>query len=551
MLSFAQLSQRLASIASKILPLFRYVSTLILVALTYLGTGTLAESMATPATPSYAVWWPSGVSLGAMLTFGYRVWPGVAAGCLLFTHFFSPAGIDFRAAFSDVMEALTGAFLARRFLGKSNPLKKVSLLLKYICLAVICAPFVGSTLAFSIGHLTGNWPLGNYKWLAWGLENIIGSLVLSTTILAFFDASLRPHQVRPLRILEAAFLFTGLIAMAEMTFGNWLALTVKRYPLEFLCTPFLVWASLRFGPLCASSAITLLSVICVSGTARGFGPFASTTPFEAVHLVQTYVATNAILSLLTAALTVEREEANASLSRSNLELERFAYLASHDLQEPLRTISTFCTLIERRCRERADSTLNEYLELVVNAAKRMHDLINSLLSYSRVGKKVEIQMVEAEEALDLVLRDLRTSVTEAKAEIRFQKLPAIKADSHLLALLFQNLISNSIKFNTSSPPRVWISATKIREQWQFKVQDNGIGIDAKYFKKIFGLFERLVPSSSRYPGTGLGLAVCKKIVEEHGGRIWVESRVGEGACFYFTFPCNIVEGGRTPSRKMG
>jgi signal transduction histidine kinase len=519
----------------RVYPLLRYLLLLVVIALAIVGSGTWAVSMGLPQAPSFAIWWPSGIAVGAMLVFGYRVWPGIVAGCLIFTST-STEGMDFGAAIADLSEAISTTFLTRYFLGKANPLRKATHLFKFFFLAAVCGPVIGSTIGWGFGQLTARWDGTAYEWFAWVLENMVAIMILSPTLISWCEDFPNVREIRLPRLIEAAFLGIALVSVGEIVFGNWFPLLVRNYPLEFLCTPFLAWASLRFGSLGASSAVTLLTIICLHGTANGFGPFGSMPPLEAIHLIQTYVATNALLCLLTAGIVAEREAANLRLSRSNIELQRFAYLASHDLQEPLRTISSFCTLIQRQCRELTNAQLDEYTGLVVGAAKRMHELINSLLDYSRVGKKVSIQRVDVTEIIETVLQNLRATILETKAEVRYLKLPLIQADPNLLALLFQNLISNAIKFNASQPPKVWVSGAQIRDQWHFKVEDNGIGIDPQYFEKIFRLFERLIPSSSPYPGTGLGLAVCKKIVEEHGGRIWVESTSGSGASFYFTLP---------------
>jgi len=224
------------------------------------------------------------------------------------------------------------------------------------------------------------------------------------------------------------------------------------------------------------------------------------------------------------------------VERSNVELQRFAYVASHDLQEPLTAIESHVELLARRYRGRLDDDADEFIGFVVDGVQRMHTLINDLLCYSRVGTRIEPRKpTPAREALDRALDNLRAAIEESGAVIECGDLPIVVANAAQLVQVFQNLIGNAIKFRGDEPPHVVISAEKTGNEWVFCVSDNGIGIAPEHFDRIFQAFERL-HSRDKYPGSGIGLAVCKKIVERHGGRIWVESRLGEGSKFCFTLP---------------
>ena len=236
--------------------------------------------------------------------------------------------------------------------------------------------------------------------------------------------------------------------------------------------------------------------------------------------------------------TYERELAERAneLARSNAELERFAYVASHDLQEPLRMVGSFTQLLAKRYRGRLDSDADEFIGFVVDGVNRMQSLITDLLEYSRVGRTTKpFGPADLDDALARALANLRGAVQESGALIEQAPLPRVWGDSTQLLRLFQNLIGNAIKFRSTDSPRVKISAESVGDHWVISVRDNGIGIDPGYFERIFVLFQRL-HDRSRYPGTGIGLAVCKKIVELHGGTIWLESQPGQGACFRFTMP---------------
>lgn len=230
------------------------------------------------------------------------------------------------------------------------------------------------------------------------------------------------------------------------------------------------------------------------------------------------------------------------LRRSNEELEQFAYVASHDLQEPLRMVTSYLQLIEQRYKEHLDADGHEFIAFAVDGASRMKALINDLLTYSRVQRSTrEFEMVQGEQVINRVLDNLSVRIQETGAQITRDPLPVLYGDEGQLMQLFQNLISNAIKFCRDDPPTVTINVKRKGKEWVFAVRDNGIGIEPQYLERIFIIFQRL-HNRSRYPGTGIGLAICKKVVERHGGQIWVESEFGVGSTFYFTLPA--VEGSK-------
>jgi PAS domain S-box-containing protein len=224
------------------------------------------------------------------------------------------------------------------------------------------------------------------------------------------------------------------------------------------------------------------------------------------------------------------------LARSNAELEQFAYVASHDLQEPLRMVTGFVGLLERRYGQQLGPEADEYIAFAVEGAHRMQGLINDLLTYSRVGTRGhEFRQVDVADAVAEALLNLRVAIEESHADVRCGKLPTVGADRRQVVQLFQNLIGNAVKFHGESPPKVRIGARRDANGWRFYVQDNGIGIAPQHTDQVFVIFGRL-HSREAYPGTGIGLAICKKIVERHGGRIWVESKPGHGSTFWLTLP---------------
>ena len=229
------------------------------------------------------------------------------------------------------------------------------------------------------------------------------------------------------------------------------------------------------------------------------------------------------------------EKAEA-LARSNQELQQFAYVASHDLQEPLRTINSFVKLLEKRYKGQLDEDADTFIGYIVDGSVRMQALIKDILALSRAGSRtLELRPIDVNDVLDRMLEGMQMTLVDAEAEVTHDTLPTVQADATQLSQLLQNLISNAVKFRSEAAPRIHVSAHRSNGAWRFAVQDNGIGIRAGFQDQIFEVFRRL-HSRSAYAGTGMGLAICKKIVERHGGRIWVESEEGQGATFFFTVP---------------
>ncbi len=223
------------------------------------------------------------------------------------------------------------------------------------------------------------------------------------------------------------------------------------------------------------------------------------------------------------------------LERSNHELEQFAYVASHDLQEPLRAISGCVEILELRYAPQLDARAHELIAHAVAGVGRMHELIEDLLDYSRVRLGGAFEPVSAETALGAALSQLESAVEKTGAVVEHGELPTVQADPTQLVQLLQNLIGNALKYRGTTAPRIKVSALRAKLMWVFAVSDNGIGIEPQYFERIFSIFQRL-HTREEYPGTGIGLAICRRIVEQAGGSIWINSELGKGSTFYFSLP---------------
>jgi signal transduction histidine kinase len=232
----------------------------------------------------------------------------------------------------------------------------------------------------------------------------------------------------------------------------------------------------------------------------------------------------------------ERQHREVKLQQANEDLRQFAYVTSHDLQEPLRAVTTYVELLAQRLHGQLTAETQALMGYVLEGAQRMRALIVDLLAYSRVERQdVEMTATDGEAVLEQALRDLRLTIAESGAVVTHDPLPTVVTVPGQLKQVVENLLSNAVKFRGPEPPRIHLSAQRHGPEWVFSVRDNGIGLDAKYAQRIFQMFQRL-HTRREYPGTGIGLAICKKIVERHGGRIWVESAPGQGATFYFTLP---------------
>jgi PAS domain S-box-containing protein len=268
----------------------------------------------------------------------------------------------------------------------------------------------------------------------------------------------------------------------------------------------------------------------------------------------TIVGASKILRDITARKHAEGERARlfADVQRVNAELQQFAYTVSHDLNQPLRTITYFTTMLAQHYPDTLDAEADEYLTFIRNGAQRLQQMLADLLAYTRLGGAVpQVTAVDCEALLAQVLSDLRLAIKESQAAITHGPLPTVAGDATRLTQVLQNLLDNALKFRGAAPARVHLAARRTESGWEFAVRDQGIGLDPAQSERIFQVFQRLHPRSA-YPGTGMGLAICKRIIEQYGGRLWVDSRPGAGATFYFTLgqAPQHVDGTGSPKRGL-
>ncbi|MFX0072331.1 MAG: ATP-binding protein [Candidatus Hermodarchaeota archaeon] len=237
---------------------------------------------------------------------------------------------------------------------------------------------------------------------------------------------------------------------------------------------------------------------------------------------------------------IEFNEIMEDLRRSNEDLQQFAYVASHDLQEPLRAIVSFSQLLEEKYQDKIEKDGKEFIDFITDGAKKMNTLIKDLLLYSRITTHAKpSELTNLKTIIEDAMFNLHEAIKESGAVITYDEMPVLKVDRTQFIQLFQNLISNAIKFRREEPPVIHIGVKRLNNEWLFTIKDNGIGIESKYFDKLFNIFYRL-HTKEEYPGTGIGLPICKKIVQRYGGKIWVESELSKGSTFYFTiFPKKI------------
>jgi signal transduction histidine kinase len=509
----------------------------------YIATGLLGLSLAVINASATPVWMPTGVALAGMLVLGVRSWPMILASAFVVNlitsgNAFTSLGI----AVGNTAEAVAACWLLTRFAAGRRAFDRPATVFRMVPL-VLAACAVSASVgvaALVLGGTAGPAAIVSI-WTTWWLGDAMGAIVACPLLVLWAnDPRVRWNLAYA---AEGAAVVVAAMLTGVLVFGGLHAVGHIDQSLVFLCLLPILWAAMRFGPREAAAISLLILAIAVQGSLHGHGPFIRPSANETLLLLQLFMGITTVTGLVVAAMVAERrrlegelETRARELARSNQELEQFAYIAAHDLQEPLRMIVSYSQMLERRLRPQLDAKNREFLTFVSASAERMQSMVRSILAYSRIGKEsTSIAEVDTEEALREAVALLGDKPVAAGATIASSGLPRVTGSRVQLVRLFQNLLSNAIKFRSERPLAVRVLAERDHGNWRFSVNDNGIGIPAEAGDKLFGLFQRL-HSLEEYPGEGIGLASCKKIVEQHGGRIWFDSVVGEGTTFRFTLP---------------
>ncbi len=516
-----------------------FLAKLILFSALYYFSGKLGLSMAVVQSNATVVWPPSGIALAGLLIFGWRLWPGVFLGAFLVnaTTTSTPILASLGIATGNTLEALAGSFLVLGFCGGRGAFDQTKNIFKFLFFAATVSTAISATFGVTSLTLHGLVQAGKHfsVFATWWLGDMVSVVILTPLLLIWSSKSQRRFKQHfPLEAVGLTFL---VFVAGQIVFGGWLPTKVQTYPIEYLVIPPLLLTAFRHGKKGASLAVLGTSILAIRGTLNGFGPFASHGPHEALLLLQAFMGTTTLLTLVVATVIAERRLTEETLIHQTRELEQFAYVASHDLREPLRKISSYVELLALRLDKKLDGMTEQYVKVISESVERMNALIGDLLNYSRLTKeKVVTEKVILADSIKNVITDLEPLMKEAQATVKYEGLDSVRAQPSQVYQLLQNLISNAIKFKRLPvPPVVQISSQKNAGMVEISVEDNGIGIASQYHEQVFRVFQRL-HSRDKYPGTGIGLAICKKIVEQNGGRIWIESELGKGTIFRFTMP---------------
>lgn len=470
-------------------------------AVVYFAAAKATLMFAIPPGYASAVWPASGIALAALWLRGPRLWPGVALGAVAAIYSIDASLVAALAiGAGHTLEALAAAWLMRRFLAdRRGPFSRPVQVFRFFAIA-LGAAVVGATVGAGSLTLAGlvTPAQAAANWLTWWMGGASGIVVVAPLIWAFARPS--PLRRTPAGVAELV-LLAGLFAMATgEVFGGWLFGSPSLLPLTFALVPFVIWAAIRFAEREVLALCALSSAIAVIETFSGSGPFAGRPPDESLLLQRAFAAILVATGLVLLSLVLEQRRLSETLRRANAELEEMIQLAARELQEPLRS---------------------------------------HLLEVAEAGRRpLVLERLDSAAVLEGALDGLKGALEASGAVVSHERLPRVCADRRMLHSVFQNLVSNAIKYRSEAPPRIEVSARRGGNAWLFSVRDNGKGIDPKHRDAVFRIFERLGNEAGRDKGQGkgIGLALSRKLIERHGGRMWLESAAAQGATFYFSIP---------------
>jgi signal transduction histidine kinase len=541
-------------------------------------TGLLLQLGHTNSTP---VWPPSGIAFAALILLGFEIWPGIMLGAFIANvvvfEVNKVAGtptilfMSLCISIGNSLEAIIGYYLLKRLksfevLGVARDFAMFFIAVLIMCLA---SSIVGATTLLLNNIIT--MPEYSSVWFTWWTGDVSGIIILTPIILTWWNP--RKREWNTTAIIQVAGLFILLTLYLLALFGNWSPLGINKARIFFI---FLIISLCVFCMSQRQISLVILgiSLSAIYATHLGMGPFIENSVNGSYIALQAFLCVVSVTAMFLSTTLNERRkteeqlkevnaklevkvtertqsierqkeeltEMNSRLLEKTRELERinkesrsFAHAVSHDLREPLRTITSYLQLIEERYKDKLDNDADIFIDFAVEGAKRMNTLIDDMLIYSRIEHSNNSYVnVDLNDIMVLVKNNLQTTIQQNNAEIIIDKvLPAVTAEHYQMVQLFQNLVENAIKYRGERTPVIRISAKKQTDEWLISISDNGIGISKEHFDRVFIIFQRL-HGWDQYEGTGIGLAICKRIIERHGGQIWVESTEGNGATFYFT-----------------
>lgn len=530
----------------------RYCLDVIFIAAAYYLTGKLGILIAIPPGIATAIWFPSGIAIAVLLRKGISLWPGIFIASvilnfpvLLGSSLSHSWGIALLVAVfiatGSTLQAIVAAGLMRKFFVPGSYFEQSQNVFRFVAVGIFgCV--IATTFGTTSLWLSGLVETSSYweNWLTWWFGDFTGILVVTPFLFVFSQTNWK--QLLGSRYLLECFILLTIVTLCSISvFGFPISIPKISFPTAYAFFPILVLSTFRLGAQGTTATSLLVTINAILGCINGTTRFSGANFDQILVRTQIFSALLTFMGLLLNAVLSERnqkerllQKAAKDLIQSNEDLSRFASIASHDLKEPLRTTNIYLSLLEKNLGAVASDEDRESFRFIKQSNTRMLTLIDGLLEISKVETRSrELKEIDFESILKNVTKNLQAAIEEKQAQVTWQNFPTLVGNRIQIEQLFQNLISNALKFTEKKHPQVELSAKKDGETWVFSVKDDGIGFDMRYKESIFDFFRKLHPSD-KYKGSGLGLAVCKKIVEKHGGSIWVESVLEKGTTFYFT-----------------